>query len=149
MASNKQHNYYQGVGRRKSSVATVRLYRFGKKETIQLKNISLKKNDFLVNNKPIKEYFKLDGIYEKVIVPMELTDTKEDYAVVSFTRGGGRTGQAEALRLALSKSLVDMNEEFKSRLKKQGLMTRDSRIRERRKVGTGGKARRKKQSPKR
>lgn len=149
MKSAKNNEYYQGLGRRKTSVATVRLYRFGKKETIQVKQGTLKKGDILVNGKPINVYFKQRNSYEKVIVPLLITETKDMYSIVSFVKGGGMTGQLEALRLALTKALIKLNGDFKLTLKKEGLVTRDSRIKERRKVGTGGKARRQKQSPKR
>jgi small subunit ribosomal protein S9 len=78
-----------------------------------------------------------------------LTNQQERFAISIITKGGGREGQLGAIIHGLARALVSANEEFKEILRKNNLLTRDPRMKERRKVGTGGKARRKKQSPKR
>lgn len=124
------------VGRRKESIARIRLYK-GKGET-------------LVNNLPIGEYFPSEVSRVAYMGPFELTDTVGKYYATIKVLGGGKTGQLEAMVHGLSRALVLLDKEnFRPVLKKAKLLTRDSRTRERRKVGMGGKARRKKQSPKR
>lgn len=128
--------FIQTVGRRKEAIARIRLYS-GKGESI-------------VNNRPISQYFP--GEMAKVVYgrPFEETGTLGKYYVTAKIVGGGKTGQLEAFVHGLSRALaLTDRENFRPLLKKKGLLTRDARIRERRKVGTGGKARRKKQSPKR
>ena len=130
-------NYVFAVGRRKTSVARVRLFS-GKGET-------------LVNDKPAKEYFSGvvggDKLWSR---PFDLTQAEGKYWATIKVRGGGKKGQLEAALHGLSRSLASLDvEKFRKPLKAAGLLTRDARIRERRKVGMGGKARRKKQSPKR
>ena len=85
-------------------------------------------------------------VYDK---PFEITKTTGKYHFQAKIIGGGKTGQVQALSLAISRCLVKINDTFKSDLRTNGLLTVDSRVKERRMVGTGGKARRQKQSPKR
>lgn len=132
----KKKDYTYAVGRRKSASSRVRLYR-GKKES-------------LVNNELIGKYFPGDVFASYWQKPFDLTGTTGKYYVTVRVLGGGKKGQLEATVLGISRAMVLANsEKYRAVLKKAGLLTRDSRIRERRKVGTGGKARRKKQSPKR
>jgi small subunit ribosomal protein S9 len=136
MARPKKIKYTYAVGRRKSASARVRLFK-GKGENI-------------VNDVPIDKYFP--GAINKVswIKPFKLTDTKEKYYVTVKVVGGGRNGQLDAVVHGIARVLDKENrEDFRIPLKKAGLLTRDARVRQRRMVGTGGKARRKKQSPKR
>jgi small subunit ribosomal protein S9 len=136
MAKVKPKKYIFTVGRRKEAVARVRLFK-GKGET-------------LVNGKKVQDYFP--GSVPEVLwrMPFRLTETLEKYWGTVVVRGGGKQSQLEAVAHSLAKALVKANpEKFKESLKKAGLLTRDARTRERRKVGMGGKARRKKQSPKR
>ncbi len=124
------------VGRRKESIARIRLYK-GKGET-------------LVNNLPIGEYFPSEVSRVAHTSPFELTDTAGKYYATIKVSGGGKNGQLGAVVHGLSRALASLDKEnFRPVLKKAKLLTRDSRTRERRKVGMGGKARRKKQSPKR
>lgn len=135
MAAKKQ-KYTYSKGRRKSSSARVRLHR-GKGENV-------------VNEMPFNKYFP--GEVNRVAFenPFELTDTLGKYYVTVRVVGGGKKGQLDAVVHGMARALAKENKEkFRVSLKKEGLLTRDSRVRERRKVGTGGKARRKKQSPKR
>lgn len=136
MARKRKVNYIYAVGRRRSASARIRLFR-GKGEST-------------VNGKPISSYFP--GVIDKNkwSKPFKATDTSEKYYVSVKVVGGGKKGQLEAVAHGISRALVKANEEkYRIPLKREGLLTRDARIRERRKVGTGGKARRKKQSPKR
>ncbi|MDD4938468.1 MAG: 30S ribosomal protein S9 [Candidatus Shapirobacteria bacterium] len=134
MAQNKK-NYTYAIGRRKSAVTTVKLFK-GKGESI-------------VNQITLIKYFptKLDQLsYEK---PFVITKTLDKYHFEAKIIGGGSTGQVQALALAISRALVKIDASFKSDLRAVGLLTVDSRIKQRRMVGTGGKSRRQKQSPKR
>lgn len=136
MPKTKKQDYIFAVGKRKNASARVRLFK-GTGET-------------QVNGIPIAEYFPgevLKSVWQK---PFQLTDTWGKYFATIKVLGGGKNGQVEAVSNALAKALVLENKEnYKSPLKKAGLLTRDARERQRRMVGTGGKARRKKQSPKR
>lgn len=128
-------NYTYTVGRRKSSVARVRLFKG--------------MGDNLVNDVVIGKYFP--GETAKIIwqKPFSLTETLSKYYVTVKVTGGGKNGQIDAVAMGVARALSAANPKFRGVLKKAGLLTRDPRERERRKVGTGGRARRQKQSPKR
>jgi small subunit ribosomal protein S9 len=131
-----KQNWIYAIGRRRTSSARVRLFK--------------SKGENLVNDKPFEEYFPGEVAREAWEKPFKLTDTLGKYYVTVRVIGGGKKGQLEAVIHGIARALNSTNKEkFRASLKKAGLLTRDSRIRERRKVGTGGKARRKKQSPKR
>lgn len=140
--------YYQATGRRKSAVARVRLYIAGRKE-INVFGAKIKKGEIYVNKKKIGDYFPEKVEKNKYLLPFKLTNTLDRFAVSIQVKGGGKKGQLEAIILGISRALVLVDKDFKPLLKKEKLLTRDARVKERRKVGTGGKARRKKQSPKR
>ncbi|HOR01830.1 MAG TPA: 30S ribosomal protein S9 [Candidatus Woesebacteria bacterium] len=128
-------SYIRSVGRRKSAVATVKLFSG--------------KGDCLVNGIQLNKYFPTKTekiVYDK---PFEVTKTLGKYYFSATIIGGGKTGQVQALSLALARCLIKIDESFKPILRANGLVTVDSRVKERRMVGTGGKARRQKQSPKR
>jgi small subunit ribosomal protein S9 len=135
MSKTKKDNFVYAAGKRKNAAARVRLFK-GTGET-------------QVNGRPIAEYFP--GEIFKVIwqAPFELTETWGKYYATARIIGGGKNGQVEAFAKGLAKTLVATSGDFKAPLKKAGLLTRDARERQRRMVGTGGKARRAKQSPKR
>ena len=122
------------LGRRKSSVA--RIY---------LKN---GKGKITINKRDHKDYFTTDVLQYKIFQPFELTGTKGKYDATINVNGGGSTGQVEAIRLAISRALVEINEDYKPLLKAEGLMTRDPRMVERKKPGQP-KARKKFQFSKR
>ncbi|MBU0490000.1 MAG: 30S ribosomal protein S9 [Bacteroidetes bacterium] len=88
-----------------------------------------------VNNKDYKEYFPSSQLHYQVLMPFQITDNLDKYDIKANLDGGGITGQAQALRLAISKALVELNEEYKALLKPHGLMTRDPRMVERKKPG--------------
>ncbi|HSD98247.1 MAG TPA: 30S ribosomal protein S9 [Patescibacteria group bacterium] len=145
----QKQDYTYAVGRRKESSARVRLYssvRDGQVWDTQ----AVSKDQILVNGMPIEKYFPGPLNKAKYMQPLVLTNTVEKYAVTIKVEGGGKIGQLDALILGLSRALALANRE-KNRpvLKSKKLLKVDARVRERRKVGTGGKARHKKQSPKR
>ena len=109
------------IGRRKTSVARVYL----KPGTGNIK----------VNGKDAKEYFSTDVLVYKLNQPFALTETVEQYDVTVNVFGGGITGQAEALRLGISRALCEVNAEYRLALKPAGLLTRDARMVERKKPG--------------
>ncbi len=127
-----EYNY--GTGRRKSSVARV----FIKKGTGQ----------FIVNGKPLTEYFARETGQMVARQPLVLTENVETFDIKVYVRGGGETGQAGAVRHGLTRALIDFDAELKPTLSKAGLVTRDAREVERKKVGLRG-ARRRKQFSKR
>ncbi|MDB9990533.1 30S ribosomal protein S9 [Flavobacteriales bacterium] len=122
------------LGRRKSSVA--RIY------------LKSGKGNITINKRDHKEYFKTDVLQYKIFQPFELTGTKGKYDATINVKGGGNTGQVEAIRLAISRALVEIDAEYKPLLKAEGLMTRDPRMVERKKPGQP-KARKKFQFSKR
>lgn len=135
MVKNSKPKFIYAVGRRKESSARVRLYKGSGQN--------------LVNMLPAEKYFPSEVnriLFEK---PFKLTDTLGKYYATVRVVGGGKVSQLEAVVHGIAKALSKEKEEFRRILKKAGLLTRDARVRERRKVGTGGKARRLKQSPKR
>jgi small subunit ribosomal protein S9 len=145
-ANASKKDYIFAVGRRKESVARVRLYL---KDIIVWNSIEVKKGDIIVNKNKALEYFGKES--EKVFrEPLRVTNTEKNFAVTVVVQGGGKVGQLGATALGISRALDKFDKEkFHPILKKRGFLTRDPRVRERRKVGMGGKARRKKQSPKR
>ena len=141
-----QKDYVFAIGRRKSSTAEVRLY---KKDATVWGGTLVKVGDFVVNNKPAVEYFgkNFEKTYKE---PLQITGMENKFSLSAKVSGGGKMGQLDALVLALARALDKIDKEnFHSILKKKGMLTRDPRVRERRKVGMGGKSRRRKQSPKR
>ena len=114
--------YFYGTGRRKSSVARVRVYPNGT-------------GAITINGRDIDEYFGLDTLKLIVRQPMELTETIGAFDIVCTVTGGGVTGQAGAIRHGLSRALLQYNEELRPVLKKAGLLTRDPRMKERKKYG--------------
>ena len=122
------------LGRRKTSVARVYLKKGTGKVT--------------VNKKDFKEFFPVAMLQFKVLHPFALTETNDQYDVTVNVQGGGINGQAEAIRLGISRALVKVSEDLKPALKAEGLMTRDPRMVERKKPGQP-KARKKFQFSKR
>lgn len=132
----KKADYIYAIGRRRSSAARVRLHK-GKGEN-------------MVNDKPFEKYFKGQVAKNLITKPFGVTETTGKYYFTARILGGGMNGQLEALILAVSRSLVKVSpEKFRPLLRKLNLLSRDSRVRQRRMVGMGGKSRREKQSPKR
>jgi len=129
-------NYTFAVGRRKSAVARIRLFK-GVGES-------------LINGKKVVESYANKVVSKLFEKPFKLTQTEGKYFFTAKVSGGGKEGQMEAIIHGIARAFDKLDsEKFRSVLKKNNLLTRDSRERLRRMVGTGGKARRKKQSPKR
>jgi len=122
------------IGRRKKSVA--RLY------------LSKGKGAYTINGKSLEEYFPTAILQYKINQPFTLTQTLSSYDIKVNVYGGGINGQAESIRLAISRALCEIDEEYRPLLKKEGLMTRDPRMVERKKFGQK-KARKKFQFSKR
>jgi len=146
---NTQQKYIHAVGRRKEAVARVRLYP-NVKNGFAWGDQKVKKGDVFVNKLPIEKYFSGEVAKVKYTEPFQLTNTFKRYVLTIRVEGGGLSGQLDAVILGISRALAKLDsEKFRAILKKKGFLTRDARIRERRKVGMGGKSRRKRQSPKR
>lgn len=127
-------NYNYGTGRRKSAVARV--------------FIKPGKGDIVVNDKPVDVFFSRETGRMIVRQPLTLTDTLSTFDIMVNVTGGGEAGQAGAVRHGITRALIDYNADFKPALKAAGLVTRDAREVERKKVGLR-KARRRKQFSKR
>jgi len=125
---------YKSIGRRKTSIARVYL--------------AAGKGDITINDKQLDEYFPSEILRTIVKQPLTLLNEDGKYDIKANVDGGGFKGQAEALRLAISRSLIQIDGEFRSPLKKEGFLTRDSRMVERKKYGRR-KARRRFQFSKR
>ena len=121
--NNASESFY-ATGKRKSSVARVW--------------IGSGNGRILVNDKPFDEYFLRDTSLMVIKQPFELTETWGSYDVRATVKGGGLTGQAGAVRHGISKALLEVDQNFRSVLKKAGLLTRDSRVKERKKYGRKG-----------
>ncbi len=145
----KDIQYYEAVGRRKDAVARVRLHLATKAKQATIKGKTIKAGEFVVNEKALVDYFGTEALKRNCMMPLRITDNAERFAVTIKVNGGGTKGQLDAIKLGLARALCKVDEEYRPILRENGLLTRDPRIRERRKVGTGGKARRQKQSPKR
>lgn len=151
MVKKSDLTYFQSVGRRKEAVARVRMYVVkGKEKTVTVSGLVMKQGEIYVNKKPIAERFPSPAHKVQYLRPFKLGNVEGKYAVSITIQGGGQHGQLDAAILGIARAIEKTNkEEMRPLLKKEGLLSRDQRIRERRKVGTGGKARRQKQSPKR
>ena len=144
--ADKNKNFVYGVGRRKEASAEVRLYTTS---GVKWGEMGVEKGQILVNKMKAQDYFGKDRerIYTE---PLVLTNTQDKFAITVKVMGGGKEGQLDAMVLGIARALNTLDrEKYRLTLKKKGLLTRDPRVRERRKVGMGGKARRRKQSPKR
>lgn len=146
MVENKK--YTSVVGKRKEAVARLRLYA-GSTEGLVVGEEQVKKGEIVVNGKKIENYFS--GILAKAMYeePFKITNTLGKYTWTAVVKGGGQKSQLGAFIHAISRALAGLDLKNRQILKKKGFLTRDARVRERRKVGMGGKSRRKRQSPKR
>jgi small subunit ribosomal protein S9 len=115
---------YYATGRRKTSTARVFL-RPGK-------------GAISVNHREFSNYFPTDALRTQVRRPLMLTETGDKFDVLATVAGGGVNGQAGAVRLGISRALVEFNAELRRQLKKDGLLTSDSRVKERKKYGLAG-----------
>lgn len=118
-------SHYYGTGRRKTSTARVRLIPEGSGIAV-------------VNRKPLDDYFDRDVMKSVIMQPFELTETTGSYDLYVNVRGGGKSGQAGAIRHGIAKALLQSDPELRSILKKAGFLTRDARMKERKKYGQKG-----------
>ncbi len=116
--------YFYGTGRRKSSVARVRVYNGSGK--------------IIINDREIDDYFGLETLKLIVRQPLNLTGTLDKFDIVCRVAGGGVTGQPGAIRHGISRALLQYDAELRAELKKAGLLTRDPRMKERKKYGLKG-----------
>ncbi|MDD5396887.1 MAG: 30S ribosomal protein S9 [Candidatus Moranbacteria bacterium] len=117
--------YFYAVGRRKTSVAQVRLFEDDKAQD----------TDLIINDKKMKDYFPTISLQNNMLQPLKAVGMHGKFTMTVLVRGGGVTGQVEAVRLGIARALVEFNAEFKKSLKDLGLMTRDAREVERKKAG--------------
>lgn len=120
-AKSDSNKYYEGLGRRKTAIARVRLY--------------TKKKEFLINDKDYKVYFPIAKFQKILEMPFEKMKCLGKFGFTAKVSGGGFNAQAEAIRLGISRALVGFNADFKKRLRRTGFLTRDSRKVERKKYG--------------
>ena len=118
-------SYYYGTGRRKTATARVRLIPEGSGVAI-------------VNRKPMDDYFERPALKTTVMQPFKLTNTAGKFDLYVNVRGGGKSGQAGAVRHGIARALVQSDPELRLTLKKSGLLTRDARMKERKKYGQKG-----------
>jgi small subunit ribosomal protein S9 len=115
---------YYGTGRRKSSVARVRLVPGDGR--------------IVINGRDIKDYIPFEALIEVVKQPLVLTETLGSYDVLVNVNGGGFSGQAGAIRHGIARALLEIDPEYRATLKRAGLLTRDARVKERKKYGLKG-----------
>lgn len=118
----KPGKYLEAVGRRKTAIARVRLFTKGEKV-------------FLVNEKPLENYFPTSELRKTVQSSLEKMKCLDKFRILVVTKGGGLSGQAEAIRHAIARALILFNPDFRKRLKKAGFLKRDPRMKERKKFG--------------
>ncbi len=117
----RKEKYFEAVGRRKSAVARVRLF--------------TKNQTFVVNERPLNQYFTIIRQQKEVVSPIEKMKLTDKLGAVIKINGGGLSAQSEAAKLGIARALIEFNPIFKKRLRKLGLLTRDARIVERKKFG--------------
>ncbi|AKU79378.1 30S ribosomal protein S9 [Spiroplasma turonicum] len=115
---------YRGTGRRKSSVAQVIL--------------TPGNAGIIVNGKPALDFFPYATLVQDMEQPLVATGTKEDFTITVKVKGGGFTGQAGAARLGIARALLEASKDYKTELRSKGLLTRDARVKERKKYGLYG-----------
>jgi small subunit ribosomal protein S9 len=114
--------YYEGIGRRKEATARVR--------------VMSGSGNFIVNEKPLDAYFNRLGDTEAILAPLETAgENREALDVTVVVKGGGVTGQTSAVQLGVARALIKMNPDLRSMMRKGGFLTRDARIKERKKPG--------------
>lgn len=118
-------SYYYGTGRRKTATARVRLIPEGSGIAI-------------VNRRPMDDYFERQVLKTVIMQPFKLTNTQGKFDLYVNVRGGGKSGQAGAIRHGIARALLQADPELKPTLKKSGLLTRDARMKERKKYGQKG-----------
>ena len=124
----EEKKYYEAVGRRKRAIARVRLFTSGLSQSVG-------EGSFIINNKPYKEYFPFLALQKKVEAPFTRLKSLKRFRGTVKVKGGGSTGQAEAVSHGIARALVIFDENFRKKLKKSGYLKRDPRKKERKKFG--------------
>jgi len=119
-----QQAVYQATGRRKTAVARVR--------------VKPGSGKIIVNSKPYEEYFPTIALQNNILFPFQVTNTAKKFDISVNAKGGGITGQVGAIRLAVARALIQIDPELRGVLKKEGLLRRDPRMKERKKAGQPG-----------
>ncbi len=114
--------FFYALGRRKTSRSTVKLFPNGK-------------GDFLVNGKPLREWADDEDMVRKVLQPLHLLGLKKEVDAEILVSGGGKKAQAESARLGISRALIKKEAKFREQLREAGFLTRDARVKERKKPG--------------
>jgi small subunit ribosomal protein S9 len=117
-----EQQYYEGLGRRKAATARVRLYSGGS-------------GNMVVNDQPIQEYFVRAGDITSLLEPLKATGMEDRFDISVKVRGGGVSGQAGAVCLGIARALLKVDPELRPTLRKGGFLTRDARVKERKKPG--------------
>lgn len=118
----KESKYLEAVGRRKTSIARVRI-------------IPDSKSSFIINEKDVASYFPTKELQSSINKPFNKTNLTQKFKVTVMVQGGGISSQAEAVSLGIARALTEYDRELRGSLKKEGLLKRDSRAKERRKFG--------------
>ena len=119
--------YYQGLGRRKSAIVRVKMLSAKAKLKIP--------ESIKINGRSLPDYFPLSELQDVITAPFKAVNFEDNFEVNALAKGGGPHGQAEALRLGISRALVDYNNEYRKTLRDLGYLTRDARVVERKKPG--------------
>lgn len=114
--------YYEGVGRRKAASARVRIFPGGT-------------GKITVNDKDVTEYMPREGDLEQMILPLVVSGQERSFDISIHVQGGGISGQRDAMKLGLARALLKIDPDIRSSLKSHGLLTRDARVKERKKPG--------------
>lgn len=122
MEDTPNKTYIQTIGRRKEAVAQVRLYPNGAGKVT-------------INGREAKDYFTIETMLQKVILPFEKIGMANQFDVTVQVKGGGIAGQADSVQLGVARALVEWNVSLRTTLKKEGYLSRDARVRERKKYG--------------
>lgn len=142
-------SYFEAVGRKKVASARVRLY-VAPGESVTIGGVAIGKGMLFVNGKTVEGYFPGEVAKKRYYEPFRTTNTLNRFATSIKVSGGGLSGQLGAAIHGISRALVKVDaEKYRPILKKRGFLTRDPRAKQRRKAGYAGKARARKQSPKR
>jgi small subunit ribosomal protein S9 len=118
----EERQYFEGIGRRKTSSARVRLYPGGD-------------GTMIINDKPAEEYLPRFGDVKKMFEPLSVVGQESAYTISVKVSGGGITGQSEAIQLGVARALLEVNPEFRTELRHADVLTRDPRAKERKKPG--------------
>jgi len=131
----KPEKYYKAVGRRKTAIALVRLFTRRLQPSHPFAEGEPLEKDFLVNEKPLNIYFPNSELQQIALASLEKMKARDRFRILANVKGGGLYAQAEAIRHAISRALVLFNPDYRKRLKRAGFLTRDPRMKERKKFG--------------